>query len=960
MIDIIERDRELARLADLHEAACVGRGGVALVTGAVALGKSTLLDLFANRAAESGSLTLTATASETEGELPLGVLAQLLLSGRLDEADHEFLDALITRGAEELDAQPAADLGPADVHGHTRISPARARIADRFCQRLVAIAERTPLVIVVDDAHHADAASLACLEYLLRRIRRTRIALVLGHRDEVGHADSAFRLNVLRQPHARVLELTPLTGAGVTELLASGLGAEPAGRVAAECLAVGGGNPLLTQALLADQCEAVRGRSGARHRPEDAASAAPAVLHVGDAYARAVLSCLRRGSALMYAAARGVAVLDGGGPIDQLVGLEPTASAAGQRALERAGLSADGRLRHPAGRAAVLADVTPDERARLHAAAAEIIHAAGRPSAEVAGHLLAAGRADPPWAVPVLEEAARSALSEGRVSAAIGYLRLARAACVEDAIRPRLTMLLVRAEWRLNPAVPARYLDELLGALDDGRLAVSDATVLVRALLWHGRTEDAARVFARLAEGDLAAGPEASADLRVTRAWLRSSFTPLLEHMPEADPAAEHRSAAGTTELRHRLGASAALDEVLTRGPSAQLVEDAERILRRAQLESMSMDAEESALLALTYGEQSRRAAPWCDKLIRVARERESPSRQARLSAIRAEISVRQGDLPGAERHAREGLDIIPAAGWGVTLGACLGSLLTALIGMGRHEDAARVLSWPVPDAMADSRYGLHYIRARGRYHLATGDPEGAVTDFLACGELMRRWKMDAPGLLSWRADAAEALLAVGGRDRARRLLEEQLECCDRAAYPRAHGNTLRILAGSYELRQRPMLLRSAADALQESEDRYLLAMTLCDLTAAYQDLGESRRARVIGRQAWNIAQECRAETISGMLAVDPGWPEPADTATGVLSDAQHRVAELVVQGLTNREIAKRLFITVSTVEQHLTHAYRKLGVAGRTDLAMLGSIGLRGPGSTAPAWAGAFPAGRQ
>jgi DNA-binding CsgD family transcriptional regulator len=77
------------------------------------------------------------------------------------------------------------------------------------------------------------------------------------------------------------------------------------------------------------------------------------------------------------------------------------------------------------------------------------------------------------------------------------------------------------------------------------------------------------------------------------------------------------------------------------------------------------------------------------------------------------------------------------------------------------------------------------------------------------------------------------------------------------------------------------------------------------------------------------------------MLSGGIGWDEdevvaPAmNPATGVatLSDAERRVAALAANGYSNREIAKKLFITVSTVEQHLTHTYRKLKVTRRTDL---------------------------
>ncbi|MFD0428399.1 hypothetical protein ACFQ60_10895 [Streptomyces zhihengii] len=67
-----------------------------------------------------------------------------------------------------------------------------------------------------------------------------------------------------------------------------------------------------------------------------------------------------------------------------------------------------------------------------------------------------------------------------------------------------------------------------------------------------------------------------------------------------------------------------------------------------------------------------------------------------------------------------------------------------------------------VPDAMFQTTIGLHYRRARGHYYLACGSHEAAMEDFEACGDLMRRWGSDLPGLVPWRTDLAAARLAGG------------------------------------------------------------------------------------------------------------------------------------------------------------------------------------------------------
>lgn len=925
-MELFEREEALAELAALREAAFAGRGSAALVSGPVAVGKSALLDTFIGQAAQAGALPLTAIASDAERALQLGVLAQFVLGAQMPAEDRDRISDLIAEGARTM--EPA---GGAPAAGGL-LSPADARVADRICTRLVDLSAQTPLAIVVDDVQHTDSASLICLSYLVRRVRDARIIVVFGHSDQTAGPNPEFRIGVLRQPHSHALTLRTLTYRGVTAMMTARLGEPRALPLSAECYQASGGNPLLVGGLLDDERAA---------RPDEADwDDGPGELAVRDGYERAVLACLRRGGAEMLAAAQAIAVLDGHGALDRLLGVDAESAARTLFELESAGLLDSGRFRHPAARSAVLADLDGPTRAALHLRAAELGYEDGRPATIIAEHLRAARRASATWAVPVLEDASRQALADGRVGAAIEYLKLACDSCADDTRLAKLKTTLVRAEWRMNPGTPAQHLAGLVDAMRAGHLSGSDALVLAKALLWHGRTADATDVLTLLADSQSMSDPETMAELRAVRPWLRTSFAPLLEFMPQDGAGSGDRPAASSTELRRRLDAASALDSVLSKGPSEQIIEEAERILRGTRLEGMGMDTVESALLALTYAEYPHRAAPWCDELIKEAGTREAPGRQARLSAIRSEISVRQGDLPGAEQFARQSLEMIPASGWGVAVGGCLGSLVTALSAMGRHDEAAETLNQPVPEAMLDSRFGLHYLRGRGRYNLAIGDFDGAMADFKYCGEQMGRWELDVPGLIAWRNDLAEVLLQMNELEGARWLLEEQLAKCDRRVSPRTHGTALRLLAATYELRQRPMLLRQAADVLQGSSDRYALATALYDLTTAYHQLGEPRRAQVIGRQAWSIAKECHADPLARLLAADAGQQEsepavPSASPTAVLSDAEQRVANLVIMGHTNREIAKRLYITMSTVEQHLTRAYRKLNVSCRADLAL-------------------------
>jgi DNA-binding CsgD family transcriptional regulator len=180
--------------------------------------------------------------------------------------------------------------------------------------------------------------------------------------------------------------------------------------------------------------------------------------------------------------------------------------------------------------------------------------------------------------------------------------------------------------------------------------------------------------------------------------------------------------------------------------------------------------------------------------------------------------------------------------------------------------------------------------------------------------------------------------MALNRPEQARVLAESQL--AQLGAEPsRTKAAALRILAAVAPLAQRPMMLREAAEMLRATGDRLELTHTLADLSQAQRSLGDFHRARITVRRACALASECQADALRQRLLpeVDEAVQEAVDEtdaeAFSQLSDAERRVAALAAEGSTNRQIANRLFVTVSTVEQHLTKVYRKLNVTRRTDL---------------------------
>ncbi len=568
----------------------------------------------------------------------------------------------------------------------------------------------------------------------------------------------------------------------------------------------------------------------------------------------------------------------------------------------------------------------------LHLRAAELLYEEGSAPLPVAGHLLAAGQA-PPWAAPVLVEAADTLFASGDGDRGLALLRLAHDGAAGSRERAALKVALMQAEWRTDPAAAGHRLGQLAAAARDGKLGVDAQVTTVHCLLWLGLTSEAVLVLDGLHATDTT--PEQRADLRFLTVWARYTHPGLFGDEP-AEPRAARRGAENLVNTRDAL--AHALETVLVKGPNSAAVITAEQSLPRSSLGPGTPAALAAALAILVYSDHLETATLWADRLLAQASERGAPSWQAMLFGIRADIALRAGQLGEAQRYAEAALAQMSRQSWASAIGVPVGTLVMACLGRGDLETAARHLEQPVPDEMFQTVWGLTYLRARGHWYLATNRPEAALDDFMTCGDLMARWDLDLPAIMPWRVHAARAQLALKRPERARTLAESQLTQLG-AEPSRTKAAALHVLAATAPPAQRPALLRDATEMLRGCGDRLGLAHALADLGQAQRAQGDFQRARMTVRRAYDVAGECHAEALRRVLLpdVDDQALENADDtdteALHSLSDAERRVAALAAQGSTNRQIATKLYVTVSTVEQHLTKVYRKLNVTRRADL---------------------------
>ena len=233
-----------------------------------------------------------------------------------------------------------------------------------------------------------------------------------------------------------------------------------------------------------------------------------------------------------------------------------------------------------------------------------------------------------------------------------------------------------------------------------------------------------------------------------------------------------------------------------------------------------------------------------------------------------------------------------------------------------------------------------------GELAAATGEAEAAAGHYAAAGRLVDG--ADDPDLLPWRAEAALAAVRLGRRQEAVALAREHLVLARAARAPYATALGLRTLATVDVRADGASTLRDARAALATTPASRLAAQVATDLAGVLLLSGGSEaEAEAVGllRPAEEYAGREQLYPLQGRIRRlldrlgEPARPVLAE-ALAALTASEARVATLAAGGLTNREIARSLLVTVKAVEWHLSHVYRKLGIRSRAALATSLGIG--------------------
>lgn len=901
---LIERYIELQILKrTLNECMTNGRT-VALVTGPGGVGKTTLLSSFSGYAKNIGALVLSATGARSEQVHCLGVLGQVFRSLELSAEQGER--------AERLLASRAAD---------SQDFPLSACAVDELTTLLLEAAGGRPLVLMVDDMQYADAASLQALLLILRRLASSPVVAVFAEWRIFSSKPPLVLAECIKQPYFHLLSLEPFSLGGVTDWLRQRrLGEASAERLAPAFLAATGGSPLLLQALFQDQ---PHGPDEPGTRDVEPASPTDEVL-IGAHFKVAVEACLHRWDPQLLHVARGLAVLGAPASAAVLVRLlesEQRTVVEALNALAGAGLLRSGWFCQPAARSAALSGLDGEALAALYERTALLLHSDGAVPSEVAERLVAAGGIAEEWSVGVLRNAAWQAMREGNPGRAAEFLEVAHRACGDARERAEIMGALARVLWLVKPTAVTSLLEPLYALLEDGNLAERGIVALSTYLAWQGRADEAAMVLKRAGRREDEFDMTGAAELMLARQWIRWAVP--LKGTDRAD----------------ETGTAHCAEEAAGCESWSDLVKSAEQVLQCCRIADALPVTVLSALLVLTFDNRLDDAQRWCETLRPEAEAHQAVAWVAMLAAVQGLVAVRRGDLVDAERHSRRALTVMPEHNWGAALGLPLSCLVYATTAMGKMGEAETVIKEALPE-VHQNPFWLHFLHARGRFYIESNRPYAALADLQACGRFLARCDLDLPNFVPWRSDLAEAWLRLGEPLSATAALEEQLTLAN-VDDKRVRGRSLRIMAATVKLPARVAMLRDAVKVLLESGDRLELAIALADASDAALRCGRFAESRLSAHQAKQMAQMCGAEPLYWRLQNSGSEEAPDAPPTSqsdihrlaLLSEAERKVAALAVQGRSNREIGKTLFITVSTVEQHLTKVYRKLGVSSRSGL---------------------------
>jgi DNA-binding SARP family transcriptional activator len=485
---LVGREGELDQAVSAWARTRAGHGSVVLISGEAGIGKTRLCNELAAIARGNGAAVIRGSAQPEEASSPFGVIWRALEDAVVDRPE---LAGLMARGPSGPTGSASAGLSWLD--GATP-GVERQRLFSSVARVVGELAGSAGLVLVAEDLHDADEASMQLLTYLGQSVSGRRVLVVLTHRTEPAAPGLArLRSALLADRHTVDIRLDRLTHDGVSALVSRVAERVPDGAVA-EIWRLAQGNPFYTEELAA-------------------AFAAGGRVRVPDRVYEVIWARLDRLDGEVRHALRQVAVAGDTFTVDELTAVMDGDESAAFDCLDQAlrvGVvdehGSDYRFRHTLTRRALERSLPRHRRLQIHAETAARLATSGARPARVAHHLLQAGQEAA--AVPWLESAALEAAALGAYG---DGLRLASEALTRAGSDRRAGLFALRADMLYatgDPAAAVVYDAALATAPERARPRLW--TMKARVLLAAGALDEASRALDEAAQS--AAGTQPALD----------------------------------------------------------------------------------------------------------------------------------------------------------------------------------------------------------------------------------------------------------------------------------------------------------------------------------------------------------------------------------------------------------------------------------------------------------------
>ncbi len=913
---MLGRGAALAELRFTLDAAVRGTGGCVVVEGAAGIGKSRLLAAVADEAREREMTVAVGRATELDRVVPLASLLRALQSSQPPVLDNVGLARLVGRES------------------------SRFWQIEQLCDLVETYTGKQPLLITLDDAQWADEFTALTLRILVSRLSTSPVLWLLACRPLPEHSPANDALDSLVAEGARRLLLEPLSGDEVVQMTAEVLGAVPDDALLA-LAARSGGNPFLLEELL----RALREEGRIVITGETATI-------VDETLPMDFLTAVdKRLGGLSEDAWR---LVETGSVLGRPFTVHEAASLMRRPAVElvvaaeeaiRAGTLVDREakleFRHDLIREAVYGRLPEAVRQAVHLEAAAVLRTEGGPAGETATHMSRSAHAGDRQVVVVLNDAVRELAPTAPSAAADLLLRTLQV--VEEHERLGLVAVAVRLLAAAGRLVEATELGESgLGQEMDP----SDEALIMLGLAEaykHAGQNTAAVEYTRRALARPGVPDQHRAELLAVQA--HALF--FNSDIDGADSAANQ-----AVEVGRRVGADAAV--VFGAAVRSGVLCDKGRLE-----EALALTSEAVRIAEGSTGEvRQRHPRLWLGAaLVAVDRFVESDTvfeigqREAEELGTswslplwhfyRADLRLAAGRLDDGAAEAEAGVQV---AGQ-LNASALIPSLLATLghIAVRRDDlETARRCMDRAQQMVADGIGGLaeHLSWALAVVQEASGNSAGALESltqvYTSLPERLLLLAMD-PGAAPHMVRIA---MSVGATNHAEAVVEAARRLAELnpgvASLVGAAAHAEGLLRGDLGK------LRAAVQAYQSSPRRLAAASAIED--AAKAELGAGYRSQAValleealGYYAYSNARrdETRVQRRLRRLGVrrrSSGQTKPK-FGWSSLTEAELRVARLVADGLTNREVAAQLFLSPHTVDSHLRHAFSKLGISSRVEL---------------------------